>query len=154
MIIRLAAIAALLALPSAASAEAFAIECSGSRTWTDTITIRKLTGTTPLKREVFVIDPDKSEVRHLLYGGREYEDTCVFKQDCVVTVGTNVVNVSAFKRDSDSMYSVDLTIYRTDGKLTKDIDTDLDDGRYRHEHTDMTCSKTDVPVFEKALNKF
>lgn len=155
MLTRLFYCSVMLAVPSMASAEKIAVACSGSSTWSDTITGQLLEKTRPLPQQFYVIDTDAKRVTHALVSMQEFEDVCdVTKTDCKVTISQGLIDVTGHEPGKGVTTNNTLKIDRKTGVAVRDLGMEYDNGRYHRSHWDMTCERAQMPVFDKAKNKF
>ena len=155
MIVRTALLTCLALSSTVANAEMFAISCTGTSTWEDTVTGQKIGKTNTLPEQIYIIDTDANKVRHVLKAMQEIEDTCsVIERDCHVDISQGLIKVWGSQPDGDTDTSVALDIDRADGKATYDLKLAYPDGRYHDARWDMVCQKTAIPIFDKSKNKF
>lgn len=142
-------------IPHAASADVFAITCTGTSTAVDTFGGRQVTHSGPLPEQTYVIDSAAKKVTRALKPRQEFEDQCsVVEASCVVDISPGLIRIEGRSDKDEPSVTASLEISRVTGKAERRFDLDYRDGRYHHLSWSMVCKKGPIPVFDTNKNKF
>jgi hypothetical protein len=141
----------LLAAAQPVAAGPFAIRCTGSAEFRDKISGERTTRRPELPAQIYVVDEGNRRVQRALVPRQEFEDVCGrgTEQD-VRDFSPGLIMVRTLS--SDRM--CDFRVNRATGEAEYFSHQDLPAGDYNQMEWRMTCSPTQIPVFDRSRNRF
>jgi len=134
-----------------ANAKPFAIACTGKAKFTDTIQGKAVERSYDLPRQVYVFDEVAKRVQRAMEPRQQFEDVC-FRDGYINSVNFTSGLISVRSEKSGQM--CDFKVDRSSGKAEFVTHADLPSGGLSSIEFQMTCDRTDVPVFDSSKNKF
>lgn len=129
----------------------FAIECTGTAQFSNTMTGQLVARTYDVPRQVYVFDEVAERVQRALEPRQEFEDVC-FRGGYIASVTFSPGMISVRSEDTGRM--CDFNVSRITGEAEFFSHQDLPAGRYNQMEWRMTCSPTEIPVFDRSGNRF
>jgi len=148
--IALTAITAAAASGSSAQAAPFAIACTGKARFSQPVEGKPIERFYDLPTQIYVFDEVTKRVQSALIPRQEFEDVCFrggYIDSTLFTPG--LISVRSEKRGA----TCDFTVDRASGKGEYASYSDLPGGGLSTIDFEMTCDRTQVPVFDPSRNK-
>jgi len=146
-------IIASLTLAGAAepATQPFAIQCTGTARFTNDVSGERRTRNYDVPRQVYVIDEANQRVQRAMEPRQQFEDVCG-RGDIVDSrsFSPGLINV----RTESAGWMCDFTVRRATGEAEFFMFQHLPGGRFNEMKLDMTCSPTEIPVFDPSRNRF
>jgi hypothetical protein len=146
-------IIAALAVAGAAepATQPFAIQCTGTARFTSDVSGERRTRNYDVPRQVYVIDEARQRVQRAMEPRQEFEDVCgrgaiVDSRD----FSPGLINV----RTESAGAMCDFSVNRVTGEAEFFSVQELPGGRFGEMEWNMTCSPTEIPLFDRSRNRF
>ena len=143
--------AAIAACNTSAQAAPFAIACTGKARFSQPVKGKPVERSYALPTQIYVFDEATKRVQHALTPRQQFEDVC-FRGGYIdsTTFTPGLISVRSEKKGAMCDFNVD----RASGKGEYASYNDLPSGGVSTIDFEMTCDRTDVPVFNPTKNKF
>ncbi|WP_166038567.1 hypothetical protein [Sphingosinicella sp. YJ22] len=135
------------------AADRFAIQCTGDARFTDTFPNGPTVRNYDLPRQVFVFDETAERVQRVLEPRQEFEEVCAV-DGYLTSVDFSAGLIQVRADNSRYGYLCEFKVNRADGTAQFFTHRDLPHGNYSEIEWRMTCSPTEIPVFDSSRNRF
>jgi len=141
----------VVACDTSAQAVPFAVACTGNARFSDTVRGKPVARSYKLPTQIYVFDEAAKRVQRALISRQQFEDVC-FRGGYIDSIifSPGLISVRSEKKGSMCDFKVD----RASGKGEFATYDDLPEGGLATIEFEMTCNRTEVPVFDKSRNKF
>lgn len=129
----------------------FAVQCTGTARFADTVTGQLMTRNYDLPRQVYVFHEATERVQRAMEPRQEFEDVC--PRDGYLSDVSFSPGLIQVRSEGDGVLC-DFKVSRVTGEGEFYTHQDLPGGRYNEFEWRMTCSRTEVPVFDRSRNRF
>ena len=136
---------------STARASPFAIACTGTAQFTDKIGEEREVRNYPLPEQIYVFDEDAKRAQRALIPRQQFEDVC-FRGGYIDNVKFTPGLIIVRSEKQDQLCDFEVNRKTGDGEYFSHADFSAD--HYNEIQFKMTCSRTEVPVFDSSKNKF
>lgn len=134
-----------------ATANRFAIGCTGQAVFTDNVSGKRAERKYPLPKQIYVFDEAAKTVSSALIPRQEFDAVC-FRGGYIdsVTFTPGLISVTSEAKGQRCDFAVD----RKTGKGEYFSHDDLPNGRFTEMKWTMACTKAEIPVFDSSGNRF
>jgi len=129
----------------------FAVQCTGTARFSDTVTGELVTRNYELPRQVYVFDEATERVQRAMEPRQEFEDVC--PRDGYLARIDFAPGLIQVRSEGEGVLC-DFKVSRVTGEAEFSTRQDLPGGRYNEFQWRMTCSRTEIPVFDRSRNPF